>query len=239
MDGYIKLHRKIIEWEWYSDPNTKIVFLHLLLNANFRPVKYCGVELKAGELIVTLPELAGTLQLTVQNVRTALNHLKSTGEITVRTTNRFSVVTIEKWEMYQVEDYSANRQVNRQANSQLTGNQQTANRPKKKNDKNDKKEKNNNIARVCARAREEAMGEFKNVYLSEEELEKLKERFPYDWQGRIEKLSRYMASKGKRYKSHYATILNWARRDEEKPRSKTADALDKFYEMAGEWSRGE
>lgn len=207
MDGYIKIHRKIIEWEWYSDPNTKIIFLHLLLNANFRPVKYCGVELKAGELIVTLPELAGTLQLTVQNVRTALNHLKSTGEITVRTTNRFSVVTIEKWEMYQVEDYSANRQANRQANSQLTGNQQTTNRPKKKNDKNDKNI-NNNIYIMPA------LGEFGNVHLTEEELEKLKERFPYDWQAKIERLSEYMASRGKRYKSHYATILSWARKDE-------------------------
>ena len=58
-----------------------------------------------------------------------------------------------------------------------------------------------------------AMGEFENVLLSEEELEKLKERFPYDWQEKIDRLSVYMKSKGKRYKSHYATILNWARRD--------------------------
>lgn len=59
-------------------------------------------------------------------------------------------------------------------------------------------------------------GEFKNVKLSEEELEKLKVRFPYDWQERIERLSSYMSSKGKRYKSHYATILNWARKEQQK-----------------------
>ena len=53
MDGYIKLHRKMTEWEWYSDSNTKTVFLHLLLEANFKPTKYRGVELEAGQLVVT------------------------------------------------------------------------------------------------------------------------------------------------------------------------------------------
>lgn len=66
-------------------------------------------------------------------------------------------------------------------------------------------------------------GEFENVNLSEEELEKLKERFPYDWRERIDGLSSYMASKGKRYKSHYATILSWARKEEPKKREKEDD----------------
>lgn len=217
MDGYIKLHRKMIEWEWYSDPNTKIVFLHLLLKANFKPVKFKGLELDAGELITTLPELAKSLQLTVQNVRTAIEHLKSTGEITVKTTNRFSVVTIENWTMYQVEEHVSNKPANTQVNSQLTGNQQATNTPKKKKEKNDK-----NINNIYIMP---AMGEFENVLLSEEELEKLKERFPYDWQEKIDRLSVYMKSKGKRYKSHYATILTWARK-EEKPQQEKAGRLD-------------
>lgn len=56
-------------------------------------------------------------------------------------------------------------------------------------------------------------GEFNNVILSSEEIEKLKAKFPNDWAERIETLSAYMKSKGKRYKSHYATILAWARKD--------------------------
>jgi len=55
-------------------------------------------------------------------------------------------------------------------------------------------------------------GEFQNVLLSDEELEKLKEEF-IDYELRIEKLSNYIASKGVKYKSHYATILSWARND--------------------------
>ena len=57
-------------------------------------------------------------------------------------------------------------------------------------------------------------GEFKNVRLKEEEFEKLKEKFPTDYKDRIEALSVYMRSRGKAYKDHYATILNWARKEQ-------------------------
>lgn len=66
-------------------------------------------------------------------------------------------------------------------------------------------------------------GEYKNVFLSDEDLEKLKTEFPTDWVARIEKLSSYMASTGKSYKNHLATIRNWARNEKpketEKPKS--------------------
>ncbi|MEE1014157.1 MAG: replisome organizer [Clostridia bacterium] len=56
-------------------------------------------------------------------------------------------------------------------------------------------------------------GEYQNVLLSDEELDKLQTEFPYDWQTRIERLSEYVASTGKSYKSHLATIRAWARKD--------------------------
>lgn len=55
-------------------------------------------------------------------------------------------------------------------------------------------------------------GEYNNVLLTDDELDKLKDKFP-DWEDRIERLSGYVESKGAKYKSHYATILNWARRE--------------------------
>lgn len=59
-------------------------------------------------------------------------------------------------------------------------------------------------------------GAFQNVLLSDSELERLREAFPDDWEQRVERLSSYMASKGKRYKNHLATIMTWARMDSEK-----------------------
>lgn len=55
-------------------------------------------------------------------------------------------------------------------------------------------------------------GEYNNVLLTDEELMKLKEKIP-NWQDFIERLSSYIASTGKRYKSHYVTMLNWYRRE--------------------------
>lgn len=59
-------------------------------------------------------------------------------------------------------------------------------------------------------------GEYKNVLLSDVQLEKLKEKFPYDWEKRIEAIDSWVQQKGKGYDDYYATICNWARRDKEK-----------------------
>lgn len=79
-------------------------------------------------------------------------------------------------------------------------------------------------------------GEYMNVLLTDKELEKLKEEYP-DYLQRIENLSNYIASKGAKYKSHYATIRNWARKDKEqqKPKPQSTE-LDSFYAMASEWA---
>lgn len=61
----------------------------------------------------------------------------------------------------------------------------------------------------------ESFGEFENVLLSEQELNKLKIRFGEDANSYIERLSNYIASSGKCYKSHYATILTWAEKDKQ------------------------
>lgn len=85
---------------------------------------------------------------------------------------------------------------------------------------------------ACARK----YGEFLNVILTDEELAKIKAEYPTDWSNRINQLSAYMASTGKKYKSHYATIRSWARRDAEKPKSgyggKTESSSPASYDVA-------
>ena len=86
-------------------------------------------------------------------------------------------------------------------------------------------------------------GEYKNVLLSDEELEKLSTEY-YDYEERIERLSSYVASTGKKYKSHYATIRNWARKDTQVKRpvyqkQTKAEELDEFYRMASQWAEGD
>ena len=144
MEGWIKLHRKMVDWEWYNDNNTKILFLHLLLTANHKEKKWQGHTILRGQKITSLEHLAKETNLSVQQIRTSLNKLKSTNEITVKSTNKNTLVTILKYSDYQDKDEEDNTQNNIQDNNQITNKQQTNNKQitTNKNEKNEKNEKN-------------------------------------------------------------------------------------------------
>ena len=143
--GWIKLHRKILEWEWFTDPNTLMVFVYLLCHAQWHDSRFMGHEVKAGQLVTGRKKIAEDLKISEQSVRTSLNHLKSTNEITIKSTNKFSLITIENWAVYQGDDAEANQQINQQANQQLTNNQPTTNHIQEY--KNIKKDKINSFNR--------------------------------------------------------------------------------------------
>ncbi len=136
MNGYIKLHRQLMEWEWYKNIPVRILFEHCLLKANHKEKKWQGIVIPKGSFVTSYENLAFETGLTVQQVRTAINKLKSTSEITYKSTSHYSIITVNNWERFQ-ED-------NTQNNKQITNNQQTNNKQitTTKNDKNDKNEKN-------------------------------------------------------------------------------------------------
>jgi len=118
-NGWVKFHRKITDWGWYDDANTFRLFFHLIVTANHDNRVWMGTEVNRGSLVTSYPHLAEKLKLTVQNIRTSIFKLKSTGEITVKTTNKFSVVSINNYDAYQ--------EINSQTNKRLTVNQQATN----------------------------------------------------------------------------------------------------------------
>ena len=77
-------------------------------------------------------------------------------------------------------------------------------------------------------------GRYKNVLLTDEDLDKLKSEFPHDWGDRLERLSEYMASTGKSYKNHLATIRNWAKRDKPQGRQAASKSNNPFLDMVGD-----
>ena len=110
---FIKLNRKILDWEWYSDPCTRSIFIHCLLKANWRDEQWKGYECKRGQLITSLTSLAQQTGFSVQNVRTALNHLKSTGELTDWHDSKVRIITVCNYDKYQSLtgcQHAANRQ---------------------------------------------------------------------------------------------------------------------------------
>lgn len=80
-------------------------------------------------------------------------------------------------------------------------------------------------------------GEYNNILLTDEELVKLKEKIP-NWQDFIERLSGYIASTGKRYKSHYVTMLNWYRRDGQRQQSRQTQQIQQETRVMCEYNNG-
>ena len=120
MDGWIKIHRKMLNWEWYDDINTKVLFFHLLLTANHKEQKWRGHTILRGQRLTSLQHLAKETKLSVQQTRTSLNKLKSTNEITIKSTNKNTLITIEKYSDYQAKDDENNKQTNKQRNKRAT-----------------------------------------------------------------------------------------------------------------------
>ena len=104
MNGFIVLHRKIIDWEWYTDVPTKTLFIHLLLYANHKETKWRGIAIPKGGLVTSLSTLSAQTGLSVKEVRTAIKKLEKTGEVERKSTNQNTLIIITNYELYQ--DYT-------------------------------------------------------------------------------------------------------------------------------------
>lgn len=209
-NGYIKIHRKFLDWEWYKDEHTCRVFLHCLLMANWKDGRFMGHEIPRGSFVSSFPQMAEQTDLSVQNVRTAVKHLKLTGELTVKSYSKFSIFTVVNYCLYQDD--------NKVDNSQLTGNQQSANSQLTTIEESKKGRKKENISRE---PEHRLYGIYHNVRLTDDEVQELIRQYPDDHQDMIENLSTYMRSKGKLYEDHFATMMRWKHEDEEKAKQKT------------------
>ncbi len=120
MVGHIKIDRKILNWEWYSDYKMVHLFIHLLLKANYKDNTWQGRVIKRGQLITGIHKLSGNTGLSVSQTRTCLTKLQTTGEIAIEVTNKFSVVTICKYETYQSEKREFSKQDNKPLDTPLS-----------------------------------------------------------------------------------------------------------------------
>lgn len=100
--GYIKLYRSLLNWEWYDDINTKTVFLHLLLTVSIEESKWHGITIKRGSRVSSYAVLAKETRLTERQVRTAISHLETTGELTRHKYPNFTVFAINNYDKYQL-----------------------------------------------------------------------------------------------------------------------------------------
>ncbi|MBQ7595388.1 MAG: hypothetical protein IJU45_01850 [Clostridia bacterium] len=98
---FVKINRKNLLWRWFSDPCTRDLFIYCILKANWKPGSWRNIDYCRGEFITTLPTLSKELGYSVQNIRTALDHLTSTGELSYRKTNKNRIIRVNNYDKYQ------------------------------------------------------------------------------------------------------------------------------------------
>lgn len=100
-NNFVKLSRKMLNWEWYTDVNTKTLFIHCLLRANWKKERFKGLLVERGEFITSLQHLANETGLSIQSVKTALKHLETTEEIKVKNLKFGRLIVVVNYDLYQ------------------------------------------------------------------------------------------------------------------------------------------
>lgn len=136
MSGWVKLHRSMLEWEWYNDINVCRLFVHLLLKANHSDKKWRGIEIKRGQTLTSLDALSNETGLSVSQIRTSLKKLKSTGEIANKSHTKYRVITVLEYDRFQDSDKQNDKQL---ADKSQTSDKQVTTNKNVKNVKNEKK----------------------------------------------------------------------------------------------------
>lgn len=147
MTGYIKLYRQILEWEWYSDINTKILFLHILLKSNFKDSVWRGIKINRGQLFTSIFHLSSEIGISEKQIRNSLKKLKNTKEIDIQGASNGTMITVCNYGIYQsLEILEGEQTASNWANEGQAKGERRANegRQRKKNNKDNNNNKENN-----------------------------------------------------------------------------------------------
>lgn len=183
--GYVALHRSILNWDWYTDRNTKCLFLHLILTANYAPGSWKGREIKVGQRVTSLSKLADELGMSVKEIRTSLAHLKRTGEVASESTPQYTVITVKNYERFQKWAHApASQRASYRANEGHAKGKRGANEGQQRNNNNKNNKAINKKIGGSADSpdgggRRPAIGEGE----CEMELDGILHRFPSAWYG--------------------------------------------------------
>lgn len=96
--SFIKLNRALLNWDWHDEPKTGWLYIVMLLLANHEETLWRGEKLLRGQLLSGRRQLSIASGLTEDEVRTALSHLKKTGDVHIAAKNKYSIITLPKYD---------------------------------------------------------------------------------------------------------------------------------------------
>lgn len=123
MEGWIKIHRSLLDWEWYQDTNCVRLALHFLLKANYQPKKWKGIIIDRGQLVTTRGQLSEETGLSEMQIRTAIDKLDNCGFITKSGTHKYTIITICNYDLYQQSQDGCDNGYQPTDNQQITNEQ--------------------------------------------------------------------------------------------------------------------
>ncbi len=138
-EGWVRLYRKFLDWEWFELSDMVKIFTYFLLKANYEDKKWKGIDVKRGQLITGRKQLSIDLKMSERKVRTCIERLKLTSEITIKSTNKYSIITINNYNSYNIKD-DEERPTKRPTKDQQKTNKRPQLKKKKKNIKNNNKQ---------------------------------------------------------------------------------------------------
>jgi hypothetical protein len=220
MEGYIKVYRSMLKWEWYTKPVTRSLFQHCLLKANYQESRWKGIIIPAGSFVTSEQTLCQELTFSRREIRTALTHLKSTNDITIKTASNYTMINVVNWAKYQGCETDIG-----QPNDQQLGHQEANDRPtigqrqatvkeikelKKERIKEEVllKDTETGVSSVRVSTPKSRYGEFRHVLLTEKQFNKLHDDFP-NADELITFLDEYIQMKGYKANDHNLAIRKW------------------------------
>lgn len=232
--GWIKLYRSMREhYLWNEKPFSRSqAWIDLLLMASHEDNKFLLgaslIEAKAGDIVTSEQKLIERWGWSKTKVRSFLKLLENDQMIIKRSDRKKTTISIVNWGKYQNQETTEEPQKNRR---------KTTEEPLRDTIKN-VKESNKKVEEGRENPTRRRYGQYQNVFLTDEELRTVQEEFS-DWESRIERLSDYIETSGKKYKSHLAVIRSWARKDKEAGQSSKQVTTNKFlnFEQSGtDWN---
>lgn len=231
MSGWIKIHRKILEWEWYSDTNTFRLFIHLLLTATHKEISFRNKKIKAGSLVTSLTKLSEETGLTKREVRTALEKLKMTHEVTHQTTHQNSIITIENWNLYQANDTQSDTQATHSCYNKNI---------RREEEREYSRTTNNNVVSLTS-SLYKGYGQYDNVYLSNQQRGALLTQMGSEklLATLVDELSENIASKTEKVfdehypNMHYIRLVKYLKRHLESRRKEETPNGNRTYNAYG------
>ena len=115
----------MLDWEWWDDQNTARVWLTILLSVNHEPKRWHGMIIDTGEMVTSRAKLAKKSGLSERAVRTSLERLKSTNEVTCKTTKHFTIIKVVKWDVFQAYDGQSDQPNDKQPVQHVTNERPT------------------------------------------------------------------------------------------------------------------